>query len=79
MPTIRGLIRQCVAIISGGVLGAALLSASIGEAQAQEIQGSDFLPLPPGSNLLLGYYIYGHDTDYTVHHGRPSARIPDSK
>jgi Putative MetA-pathway of phenol degradation len=69
MPTIRKFVRQCINIISGGVLGAALLSASIGKVQAQEINPNSFLPLPSGTNLLLGYYVYGHKTDYTVRHG----------
>ena len=37
-----------------------------GRAAAQEIQPYEFTPLPAGTNLAMGYYIYGHNTSYNV-------------
>ena len=47
-------------------LGGALAA---GGARAQEIQPYDFTPLPAGTNLALGYYVYGHNTDFNVARG----------
>ncbi|MDP4027095.1 transporter [Methylobacterium sp. NEAU 140] len=38
-------------------------------AQAQEIMPYEFTPLPAGTNLALGYYAYGHNTDYRLARG----------
>lgn len=38
-------------------------------AAAQVIEPNDLLPLPPGTNALLGYYGYQHDTDFAVADG----------
>ncbi len=49
--------------------GLACLGAAAGVprlAAAQEIQPYEFTPLPAGTNVLLGYYSYGHDTSYNV-------------
>jgi hypothetical protein len=37
--------------------------------KAQEIEPYDFTPLPAGTNLALGYYVYGHQTDFNVARG----------
>ena len=37
-----------------------------GRAAAQEIQPYEFTPLPAGTNVLLGYYTYGHYTSFNV-------------
>lgn len=38
-------------------------------ARAQMIEPNDFIPLPPGSNALLGYYAYDHNTQFTFANG----------
>jgi hypothetical protein len=38
-------------------------------AEAQEIEPFEFVPLPAGTNLALGYYVYGHATDFNVARG----------
>jgi len=40
-----------------------------GRAGAQEIQPYEFTPLPAGTNLAIGYYVYGHNTEYVVNNG----------
>lgn len=51
----------------GAALGVALGLAP--GAQAQEIEPYEFVPLPAGTNLAIGYYVYGHQTDYNVARG----------
>lgn len=41
------------------------------ECCAQEILPYEFVPLPAGTNVALGYYAYGHDTAYRVDGGSP--------
>ena len=53
------------AALSGSVC-LALLSAACRIAAAQEIEPNEFVPLPAGTNLAIGYYLYGHNTDYNV-------------
>lgn len=50
-------------------LGLALAAGSAGRAQAQEIEPYEFTPLPAGTNLAIGYYVYGHNTDFNVARG----------
>ncbi|HTR17711.1 MAG TPA: transporter [Acetobacteraceae bacterium] len=69
MPNFRSLKKTCAAVLACSVIGAGMLLAGTGAVQAQEIEPNEFLPLPAGSNLALGYYIYGHDTEFTVHNG----------
>ncbi len=38
-------------------------------AAAQEIEPYEFTPLPAGTNLAIGYYIYGHNTEFNVANG----------
>lgn len=38
-------------------------------AGAQEIQPYDFVPLPAGTNLAIGYYVYGHQTEFNIARG----------
>ncbi|MGX7704479.1 transporter [Methylobacterium sp. Gmos1] len=38
-------------------------------ASAQEIMPYEFTPLPAGTNLALGYYAYGHNTDFSIARG----------
>ena len=46
-----------------------LLAAAPRHAAAQEIEPNEFVPLPAGTNLILGYYAYGHDTSFHVADG----------
>ncbi len=38
-------------------------------AAAQEIEPFEFVPLPAGTNLAIGYYVFGHGTEYNVAKG----------
>lgn len=51
-------------------LGLALSAGFAGGAKAQEIEPYEFTPLPAGTNLAIGYYVYGHNTDFNVARGR---------
>ncbi|MET0528857.1 MAG: transporter [Microvirga sp.] len=46
-----------------------LSSVCSGRAAAQEIMPYEFTALPTGTNLALGYYAYGHNTDYSIARG----------
>jgi Putative MetA-pathway of phenol degradation len=48
---------------------AALVLLAAAPAQAQEIEPNDLIPLPAGSNVLLGYYDYGNETQFTFANG----------
>lgn len=48
---------------------AAVAGLRAGPASAQEIMPYEFTPLPAGTNLALGYYAYGHNTDYSIARG----------
>lgn len=41
-----------------------------GGAQAQEILPNDLVPAPAGTNAVLGYYVYGHNTELSVARGQ---------
>lgn len=43
--------------------------ASAGRAGAQEAFPNDFVPAPAGTNILLGYYGYGHNTRFDTANG----------
>lgn len=47
----------------------ALLIAGSKIAGAQEIEPNDFVPAPDGTNIALGYYVYGHNGDFSVAKG----------
>ena len=62
--------------ISQGLLVAALSLAGLGllaiaprHAAAQEVEPNEYVPLPAGTNVFLGYYVYEHDTSYSVANG----------
>ena len=55
--------------------GAAMLLGSAGMASAQEIAPNDFLPAPNGTNINLGYFVYGHSEAFIEPNG---TSIPDS-
>ena len=55
-----------------GLCGLVCLSLTMGTAtkvKAQEIEPFEFVPLPAGTNLAIGYYIYGHNTEFNVARG----------
>lgn len=47
----------------------ALSAAAGGAALAQEIEPNEFVPAPAGTNLAIGYYVYGHNTELNVAKG----------
>lgn len=53
----------------GGLVCLGLSMGLITRAGAQEIEPYDFTPLPAGTNLALGYYVYGHNTEFNVARG----------
>ena len=61
-PGAAGFFRTLLA----GLACLALATGASSRAGAQEIQPYEFTPLPAGTNVLLGYYSYGHDTQYNV-------------
>ena len=56
-------------LVGGGLLCAGMIAGSANLAAAQEIQPYEFTPLPSGSNLAIGYYVYGHNTEFNVSGG----------
>jgi hypothetical protein len=57
-----------ISLVVAGTL-AALASLSPAGAVAQEIEPNEYIPLPPGTNLFLGYYVYGHNTEFSFNNG----------
>ena len=53
----------------GGLVCLMLTMGAATRAGAQEIQPYEFTPLPAGTNLAIGYYVYGHQTEYNVARG----------
>ncbi len=53
----------------GGLICLLLTIGSVRRAGAQEIEPYEFVPLPAGTNLAIGYYAYGHNTDFNVARG----------
>jgi hypothetical protein len=53
----------------GGLVCLLLTMGSATRASAQEIEPYEFTPLPAGTNLAIGYYIYGHNTEFNVARG----------
>jgi hypothetical protein len=50
-------------LTAGVTLG--LLALGTHAASAQEAEPNDFVPAPPGTNAVLGYYVYGHNSGYS--------------
>lgn len=63
----RRVVRAWVGLCLTLLAAAAGLRAA--PAAAQEIMPYEFTPLPAGTNLALGYYAYGHNTDYSIARG----------
>ncbi len=60
----RGASRLPVALLALTCwIGLMALSAG---ARAQEVEPSEFVPAPPGTNVVFGYYEYQHDTSYNI-------------
>ncbi len=53
----------------GGLVCLLLTVGAATRAGAQEIEPYEFTPLPAGTNLAIGYYIYGHQTSFNVARG----------
>lgn len=53
----------------GGLVCLLLTVGSATRAGAQEIQPYEFVPLPAGTNVALGYYAYGHNTEFNLARG----------
>ncbi len=61
--------RSILRLALGGLFCLGLASGFAGRAGAQEIEPYEFVPLPAGTNLAIGYYVYGHNTDYNIARG----------
>ncbi len=68
---IRGfaLARSVLQLGLGGLVCLLLTTGFARRAGAQEIEPYDFVPLPAGTNLAIGYYVYGHNTEFNLAHG----------
>ena len=73
----RGAVRSLASFAMGGLICLAMSVVGAGAAKSQEIEPFEFTPAPAGTNLLLGYYVYGHDTAYNIA-GKGGATIKDS-
>jgi len=62
--------KSLLQLALGGLICLAATMNFAGKAAAQEIEPYEFVPLPAGTNLAIGYYIYGHDTDFNIAKGR---------
>lgn len=64
--------NQIARVLRAGIslaFASILVSTTIVAAKAQEIEPNEFIPLPAGTNLLLGYYIYGHENQFSLANG----------
>lgn len=68
---IRGfaLARSLMQLGLGGLVCLLLTVGSATRAGAQEIEPYEFVPLPAGTNLAIGYYVYGHQTEFNIARG----------
>ena len=75
---IRGFVayRSLLMFLLGGLVCLGLPVEFATRAGAQEIQPYQFVPLPAGTNLAIGYYVYGNNTEFNVARGRT---IKDSR
>lgn len=65
----RSALSTLASFAAGGLLCLAAAVAAAGGARSQEIEPYEFVPAPAGTNLLLGYYNYGHATSYNFKNG----------
>lgn len=59
-------IASLARLACGALAMAALALVAAPGAQAQEIEPNEFVPAPAGTNLALGYYVYGHETEFNT-------------
>jgi hypothetical protein len=64
-----GAARPLLRAVLTGLVGLGAAMGLSDPAVAQEIQPYEFTPLPAGTNLAIGYYVYGHNTEYNVANG----------
>jgi len=62
--------KSLLQFVLGGLVCLGLTTGSAVPAQAQVIQPYEFTPLPAGTNLAIGYYVYGHNNEFNVARGR---------
>ena len=53
-------------LVWGGLACLGLSLAAAGQVAAQEIEPNEFVAAPAGTNIVLGHYVYGHDTTYNI-------------
>ena len=63
------LVQSLLQLGLGSLVCLLLAMGSATRAGAQEIEPYDFVPLPAGTNLAIGYYVYGHNTEFNVARG----------
>ena len=56
-----------ISVFAFGLTGFAILVPP--RAQAEEAEPNEFVPLPAGTNLLLGYYAYGDESAFKFAQG----------
>lgn len=61
--------RSLLQLALGGLVCLILTMGVATRAGAQEIEPYEFTPLPAGTNLAIGYYVYGHNTDFNIARG----------
>lgn len=63
------LARSLLQLGLGGLICLLLTMGVATRAGAQEIEPYEFVPLPAGTNVALGYYAYGHNTEFNLARG----------
>lgn len=63
------LARSLMQLGLGGLVCLLLTMGAATRVGAQEIEPYEFVPLPAGTNLAVGYYVYGHNTEFNVARG----------
>ena len=63
------LVYSVMQAMLSSVVYTSIIVGSTTKASAQEIEPYDFVALPAGTNLAIGYYVYGHNTEFNVARG----------
>lgn len=63
------LARSLLQLGLGGLICLLLTMGAATRAGAQEVEPYEFVPLPAGTNVALGYYAYGHNTEFNLARG----------
>jgi len=61
--------KSLLQLVFGALICLTLAASFAAPAGAQEIEPYEFTPLPAGTNLAIGYYVYGHDTAFNIARG----------